>query len=280
MSSPPATAGRTPAPWPWRAGRGACSTRRASSTARPRPWPTPPGCLATTARDRDLTTPLHTPEAAMREAPRRIASAAEGRRPLRPRTRGARERRHRAGERHRHGAGQPDFPSLNLAQCVLLMAYEWRRARRPRPAATGRPAPTGRPRARSRSSAEHYEDRLDEAGFFFPPDQGRGDEDDAPQPLEPDAAHPPDVQDLHGVMRQMVRWKERSARLDDPPPGHRFRARGRHRPWRKSAASSRRSASGKPRRPSPGRADRQGPRARARGARSAPGSSRSSRSSR
>ena len=57
--------------------------------------------------------------------------------------------------------------------------------------------------------AEHYEQRLEEAGFFFPDHK-------APamkltlrnlwsrMPLTSE-----DVRTLHGILRQMVRWKER-----------------------------------------------------------------------
>ncbi|MEM6946215.1 MAG: RNA methyltransferase, partial [Pseudomonadota bacterium] len=83
---------------------------------------------ATTARARELTKRVLTPEDAMREA----AAATE-----------AGERVALLFGRERTGLENddvmrasaivtvpvnPDFPSLNLAQCVLLLGYEWRRA--------------------------------------------------------------------------------------------------------------------------------------------------------
>ena len=57
--------------------------------------------------------------------------------------------------------------------------------------------------------AEHYADRLDTAGFFFPPEKAEG----MKQTLRNLWSRMPltraDVQILHGILRQMVRWKER-----------------------------------------------------------------------
>ena len=69
----------------------------------------------------------------------------------------------------------PEFPSLNLAQCVLLTAYEWRRASASAPSRER--DPTG-PAPASHAEVEHlasrYEDRLQDAGFFFPPEKAAG----------------------------------------------------------------------------------------------------------
>lgn len=62
----------------------------------------------------------------------------------------------------------PAFASLNLAQCVLLISYEWRRAAGagladdPTPLATS--VDVGR-------MVGHLAQELDTAGFFFPPDK-------------------------------------------------------------------------------------------------------------
>ncbi len=85
----------------------------------------------------------------------------------------------------------PDFPSLNLAQCVLLVGYEWRRQ-------TEVVAPEVMALARTDFATgieverlgDHFEERLEAAGFFFPAAQGRGDEARAAKhvgPAEPDA---------------------------------------------------------------------------------------------
>jgi tRNA/rRNA methyltransferase len=104
----------------------------------------------------------------------------------------------------------PDFPSLNLAQCVLLTAYEWRRASTEIVAQRTEMAGSDWAEAHEvEKLVEHYEERLTEAGFFFP-------ETKAPsmrQSLRNLWSRMPltrsDVQMFHGIMRQMVRWKER-----------------------------------------------------------------------
>ena len=56
---------------------------------------------------------------------------------------------------------------------------------------------------------DHYEERLEEAGFFFPPEKAEG----MKQVLRNLWSRMPmtraDIQVMHGVMRQMVRWKTR-----------------------------------------------------------------------
>ncbi len=67
----------------------------------------------------------------------------------------------------------PEFPSLNLAQAVLLTAYEWRVAA----LGEGEPVRTGGPESPPASAGEmaslfeHLEGELDQAGFFFPPEK-------------------------------------------------------------------------------------------------------------
>ncbi|MGR3485106.1 MAG: RNA methyltransferase [Paracoccaceae bacterium] len=157
---------------------------------------------ATTARPRGLTTPVMTPEAAMRDAARREASGQRTAILFGP---------ERAGMENDDIARanaivtvpvNPDFPSLNLAQCVLLMAYEWRRATAQAPQAD---APAQASQREVEALAEHWDGALDAAGFFFPPEK-------APHmrltlrnlwsrmPLTR-----PDVQLLHGALRQLVR---------------------------------------------------------------------------
>lgn len=104
----------------------------------------------------------------------------------------------------------PEFPSLNLAQCVLLTAYEWRRA-------TGEVVPVETALAGTEMAtgieieklAEHYEDRLETAGFFFPPEKADGMKIVLRNLWSRMPLTRADVQMLHGVLRQMVRWKER-----------------------------------------------------------------------
>jgi len=125
--------------------------------------------FATTARDRAMTKRVLTPERAMEEA-RAMISAGERVGILFGPERSGLE----SADVIRSNAVitvpvNPAFSSLNLAQCVLLMAYEWRRAT----------ADVAAPRMDTGPAdwavqdevarlADHYEARMEEAGFFFP----------------------------------------------------------------------------------------------------------------
>jgi tRNA/rRNA methyltransferase len=100
------------------------------------------------------------------------------------------------------------------------MGYEWRRATAPVEALQMEWAGTEPASALEvEKLAQHYEERLEEAGFFFPPAKAEGMKMTLRNLWSRMPLTRADVQTLHGVMRQMVRWKERSARLDDPGPG-------------------------------------------------------------
>lgn len=165
---------------------------------------------ATTARPRDLIKPVFSPEAAMRDAAARIAAGERVAVMFGP---------ERAGLENediaRAGAiisvpVNPAFPSLNLAQCVLLTAYEWRRVTSEvadmQMAMAGTDWAT---RIEVDSLADHYDEKLGAAGFFFPDHK----EAAMKLTLRNFWGRMPltraDVQMLHGIMRQMVRWAGR-----------------------------------------------------------------------
>lgn len=165
---------------------------------------------ATTARPRGLTKPVFTPAAAMADAALRIAAGGKVAVLFGP---------ERAGMENddiaRAGAiinvpVNPEFASLNLAQCVLLVAYEWRLATET--VQDMRVEMAGADWAQAievEKLAGHYEERLAEAGFFFPTHKAAS----MQMSLRNFWGRMPltraDVQMLHGVLRQMVRWKER-----------------------------------------------------------------------
>ncbi len=125
--------------------------------------------LATTARGRELTKPVYTPEAAM-EVVRAMTAAGKKVAILFGPERAGLEN----DDIIRANAivtvpVNPEFFSLNLAQCVLLLAYEWRRQ-------TVEVAPVVMEMAGAEFAsageidrlAAHFEEDLGEAGFFFP----------------------------------------------------------------------------------------------------------------
>lgn len=165
---------------------------------------------ATTARPRDLTKPVFTPAAAMADAAARIAAGGRVAVLFGP---------ERAGMENddiaRAGAiinvpVNPDFPSLNLAQCVLLTAYEWRLATQVVQDIRVELAGTDWAQAiEVEKLGDHYQDRLEGAGFFFPDHKAAS----MKLSLRNFWGRMPltraDVQMLHGVLRQMVRWKDK-----------------------------------------------------------------------
>ena len=107
----------------------------------------------------------------------------------------------------------PEFPSLNLGQCVLLTGYEWRRQTTEIVGETTEMAGAVWANQQEVAAlADHYEDRMDEAGFFFPEHKA----DSMKLNLRNLWSRMPltraDVQTLHGVLRQIVRWKEKGGR--------------------------------------------------------------------
>ena len=163
---------------------------------------------ATTARGRELTKPVLTPATAMAEA--RIRHAAGGRTAVifGP---------ERAGLENDDVARanaiitvpvNPDFPSLNLAQAVLLTGYEWARESLPaQPALPGRRPEGEAPATRIEIEklADHYEARLEEAGFFFPPEKAPAMKLTLRNLWSRMALTQADTRIFHGMLRQLTR---------------------------------------------------------------------------
>ncbi|EBA17813.1 RNA methyltransferase, TrmH family, group 1 [Roseobacter sp. SK209-2-6] len=168
--------------------------------------------FATTARPRELTKPVYTPEAAMRLAAEKIKSGEKVAVLFGPERAGLENEDIAKANAIISVPVNPDFASLNLGQCVLLTAYEWRRQAEDVPEvvtdlgksdwATGKDV---------EALVNHYEDRLDEAGFFFPPDKAPSMKVVFRNMFSRMPLTRADVQMLHGVMRQMVRWKEKDS---------------------------------------------------------------------
>ena len=101
----------------------------------------------------------------------------------------------------------PAFPSLNLAQCVLLTAYEWRRAQGE---VTHERIDMGRTDWADAGDVEalasHYEDQLEEAGFFFPEHKAAHMRRNLRNLWSRMPLTRADVQMMHGILRQVVRW--------------------------------------------------------------------------
>lgn len=164
---------------------------------------------ATTARPRGLTKPVLTPTQAMADAHARSARGEKVAVLFGPERTGMETADIAVANAIISVPVNPEFPSLNLAQCVLLTGYEWLRA-------TGDGVQTAQIAEAEPASqveiealARHYEDRLETAGFFFPETKAPGMKINLRSLWSRMPLTRADVQMLHGVLRQMVRWKER-----------------------------------------------------------------------
>jgi len=166
--------------------------------------------FATTARPRDLTKPVFSPEAAMKLAAEKIAAGEKVAVMFGPERAGLENEDVAKANALISVPVNPAYGSLNLGQCVLLTAYEWQRQvgeiehevveMGKSNWATG---------VEIEKLSDHYEDRLQQAGFFFPLDKAPSMKVNLRNLWSRMQLTNADVQMLHGVMRQMVRWKQR-----------------------------------------------------------------------
>ncbi|MBF9031468.1 TrmJ/YjtD family RNA methyltransferase [Rhodobacterales bacterium HKCCE3408] len=166
--------------------------------------------LATTARPRGLTKEIVSPERAGEIA---RAFGAEGKRVgilFGPERAGLENAEIVQADAIVSVPVNPDFPSLNLAQCVLLIAYEWQRAGGAvEPSVMEMAGTDFAGAAEIAALGDHYEGRLDEAGFFFPDSKAPGMKMTLRNMWSRLPLTRADVQTFHGILRQMVRWKDR-----------------------------------------------------------------------
>jgi tRNA/rRNA methyltransferase len=166
--------------------------------------------FATTARARGLTKPIVTPERAMAQA---RAIQAEGGKVgvlFGPERAGLENEDIVLANATISVPVNPEFPSLNLAQCVLLTAYEWRRQGVDMAPEVMEMAGTEFASGLElQKLGDHFEERLEEAGFFFPETKAEGMKVNLRNLWGRLPLTRADVQIFHGVMRQMVRWAEK-----------------------------------------------------------------------
>lgn len=166
--------------------------------------------FATTARPRGLTKPVFTPERAMQLAAEKIAAGQRVGVMFGPERAGLENEDIAQANAIISVPVNPAYASLNLAQCALLTAYEWQRATvestHELDGLAGGDWAEGHEVAHL---ARHYEDRLDEAGFFFPETKSAGMKTNLRNMWSRMPLTRADVQMLHGMLRQMVRWKDR-----------------------------------------------------------------------
>ncbi len=164
---------------------------------------------ATTARPRELTKPVFTPEAGMADARDRIAAGQRVAVLFGPERAGMENDDIARANAIISVPVNHRFASLNLAQCVLLTGYEWQKA-----TAASVPMRTQlqgdwATQIEMEKLAENYESTLDRAGFFFPDHKAANMKVNLRNLWSRMTLTRADVQMLHGIMRQMVRWKDK-----------------------------------------------------------------------
>lgn len=160
---------------------------------------------ATTARGRGMTKPVLAPEAAMAQA---RAHAAAGRRVgilFGPERTGLESADVARADAIISVPVNPQFPSINLAQCVLLAAYEWRRQDEAAAPIARTPDADPATAAEIGHLGDRFETTLDAAGFFFPPDKAGHMRLSLRNMLGRLPLTRADVQLFHGVLRQLAR---------------------------------------------------------------------------
>lgn len=166
--------------------------------------------MATTARDRGLTKPVFSPERAMQIAHEKINSGEKVAILFGPERSGLENEDIAKANAIISVPVNPDYASLNLAQCVLLTSYEWLRGARD---VVHEQVDLGKTdwanAAEMEALATHYEERLGEAGFFFPEEKAENMKLNLRNLWSRLPLTRADTQILHGILRQMVRWKNR-----------------------------------------------------------------------
>ena len=166
--------------------------------------------FATTARQRGLTKPVYGPERAMRIATEKIVAGERVAVLFGPERAGLENEDIAKANAIISVPVNPEYASLNLGQCVLLIAYEWMRQ-------TGEVVHEATDPGKGdwatgievEKLVEHYEGRLEEAGFFYPSEKAEGMKVNLRNLWSRMCMTRADVQMLHGIMRQMVRWKDK-----------------------------------------------------------------------
>lgn len=162
--------------------------------------------FATTARHRDLTKPIMTPERAMEHTRALLAQGHKVAVLFGPERAGLENEDATRANAFITVPVNPAFSSLNLGQSVLLLAYEWRRQ-------IAEAAPEVMEMAKTEfveaieieKLGDHFEQRLEEAGFFFPKTKADGMRLNLRNMWARLPLTRADVQTLHGMLRQLLR---------------------------------------------------------------------------
>ena len=165
--------------------------------------------FATTARGRDLTKPIMTPERAMEHARALCAQGQKVAILFGPERAGLENDDVVRANAIISIPVNPDFASLNLGQAVLLCAYEWLRQGTTMPPEVVEMARTEfASHIEVEKLGDHFEQQLDAVGFFFPESRAEGMKQNLRNLWSRMALTRADVQTFHGILRQIVRRRD------------------------------------------------------------------------
>ncbi|OWY04887.1 MULTISPECIES: RNA methyltransferase [Thioclava] len=165
--------------------------------------------FATTARGRELPKPIYTPEAAMDEARKRIVAGQKVGVLFGPERTGLENDDILRANAIITVPVNPEFFSLNLAQAVLLSAYEYsRHTLESVPIDPGLAGHDPASAVEVEKLGDHFEQRLEEAGFFHPPAKAPMMKRNLRNMWTRFAMTRSEVQTLHGALRQILRGRD------------------------------------------------------------------------
>jgi tRNA/rRNA methyltransferase len=168
--------------------------------------------LATTARPRDSVKAVRGPDEAGQELRTRISNGqASGILFGRERFGLSNEEVDRADEIVTFPVN-PAFASLNIAQAVLLMSYEWMKSGQAEGQGPRFQAPDIVPAEKQHLYRlfDHLEGTLDRAGYFFPPEKKEAMVHNLRTMLTRPGFSEPEIRALHGVLRSLERHQMRT----------------------------------------------------------------------
>lgn len=171
---------------------------------------------AATARRRDLVKPLVTPRAAAAELRACAAESTAAGVMFGPERAGLTSDDVALADAVLEVPLNPAFASLNLAQAVLVVGYEWFQAGVARP---GRTVPLGATRPATQAEFDGFfarlEAALEAAGFFWPPEKRPGMLRSLRSLFRRLAPTEQDLRTLHGIVSALGGAKRRGTKADD-----------------------------------------------------------------
>ncbi len=173
--------------------------------------------FATTARTRELKLPVLTAEAAAAEAQRLVAAGRRVGFLFGPERTGLENEDLRTADALVTIPTDPDFASLNLAQSVLILAYEWRRAgERTAPVLDPAAAEPPATKAELAGLLDHLLRELDAVDFFKSPDRRASLGAAIEVMLTRRGPTRSEVHLLHGIVKELAHGRRRG--LTEPAP--------------------------------------------------------------